>query len=116
MEFLLTNLPYYYSYPEEDVLAYRKQYEYHGMGVGGSAKAARDSVMKEYGLINAITSNPIPDLESVTPEYLIDNIEWAFKVRKEQPWGSIFLRAFEQGAQQLFLCFSPIPAPYYVIF
>lgn len=86
-EFLLTNLPYYYSYPEEDVLAYRKQYEYHGMGVGGSAKAARDSVMREYGLINAITSNPIPDLESVTPEYLIDNIEWAFKVRKEQPWG-----------------------------
>lgn len=85
-EFLLTNLPYYYSYSDEDVHAYLKQFEYHGMGVGGSAKAAKDAVMREYGRVTAVTSDPIPDMESVSAEYLIDNIEWAFKVREEQPW------------------------------
>lgn len=84
-EFLLLNLPYYHSYSEKDMEAYLKVHEYYGVGTWYSVEQAKDSALRQYGRYTAVTTNPIPDLD-ISPDYLIDNIEWAFKVRDEQPW------------------------------
>ena len=84
-EFLLMNLPYYYSYSEKDMEAYLKVHEYYGVGKWYSVQQAQDSAMRQYGTYNAITTNKISDL-TISPEFLIENIDWAFKVREEQPW------------------------------
>ena len=84
-EFLILNLPYYHSYSEEDVAPHLKLHEYYGVRWYGF-RQARDSVMRMYGRYLPIMDNPIPDIQ-ISPDYLIDNIEWAFKVWEEQPWG-----------------------------
>lgn len=84
-EFLLLNLPYYHSYNEKDMEAYLKIHEFYGVGTWYSVEQAKDSVLSKYGRYTPVTTNPISDLD-ISPDYLIDNIEWAFKVRNEQPW------------------------------
>ena len=65
--------------------AYLKVHEYYGVGKWYSVQQAQDSAMRQYGTYNAITTNKISDL-TISPEFLIENIDWAFKVREEQPW------------------------------
>lgn len=84
-KYLLKHLPYYHSYSEEDMEAYLKVHEYYGVGTWYSVEQAKDSAMKQYGRFTAITSRPISDID-IAPDYLIENIDWAFKVRDEQPW------------------------------
>ena len=84
-KFLLSYLPYYYSYSEEDVAPHLMLHEYYGVKRIG-VRQARDSVVAKYGRYMPITSNPIPDIQ-ISPDYLIENIDWAFKVWQEQPWG-----------------------------
>lgn len=84
-EFLIENLSYYYSYEGEQMENYMKVYELFGTGTYSLAEV-QDSVGKRYGRIDFGRLKTKPDLE-ISPEYLIDNIEWAFKVRQEQPWG-----------------------------
>lgn len=84
-EFLIINLPYYYSYEGVDMEHYMKLYEIFGAGLN-TLEEVRDSVEKKYGNINfgqLITKSDV----DISPEYLMNNIEWAFKVWKEQPWG-----------------------------
>ncbi|WP_291529098.1 discoidin domain-containing protein [Bacteroides sp. UBA939] len=84
-EFLIMNLPYYYSFEGEQVEHYRKQFELFGTGLYTPGEV-QDSIRKLYGHINLSSSTFKSDME-LTPDFLIDNIEWAFKVREEQPWG-----------------------------
>lgn len=84
-EFLIQNLPYYHSYSEEDVAPHLKIHEYFGVR-WYSVRQSIDSVMQKYGRYLPNTDNPIPDV-LISPDYLIENIDWAFKVWKEQPWG-----------------------------
>ena len=84
-KFLIENLPFYHSYSEKDMEAYLKVHEYYGVGTWYSVEQAMDSAVKQYGRSTAVTTNPISDL-TISPDYLIENIEWAFKVRNEQPW------------------------------
>ena len=64
--------------------AYLKEHEYYGVGKWYSVQQAQDSAMRQYGTYNAITTNKISGL-TISPEFLIENIDWAFKVREEQP-------------------------------
>ena len=84
-ELLIENLSYYYSYEGEQMENYMKVYELFGTGSYSMAEV-QDSVGRRYGRIDFGRLKTKPDLE-ISPEYLIDNIEWAFKVRQEQPWG-----------------------------
>lgn len=84
--FLIQNLPYYYSYkPHPALEAHLKTYELYGTGKY-SLEAVQDSVRKLFG------NRSYTELQSVSdvwadPEILTDNLEWAFKVWREQPWG-----------------------------
>ena len=85
VEFLIENLPYYCSYEGEQVEHYQKQFELYGTGLYTPGEV-QDSIRKMYGRINLRKSTVKPDLE-LPADFLIDNIEWAFKVWNEQPWG-----------------------------
>lgn len=84
-EFLIENLPYYYSYEGKGLESYLKLYEIHGTGLY-LPEQVLDSVKKTYGDFNFGQLKVKSDLD-IDPEYLIENIEWAFKVWNEQPWG-----------------------------
>lgn len=84
-KFLIENLPYYYSYEGEQIEHYRKQFELYGTGLYTPGEV-QDSIWKLYGRINLEKPTIKSDVE-LTSDFLIDNIEWAFKVWKEQPWG-----------------------------
>lgn len=84
-EFLIQNLPYHYSYEGETMTHYSKLYELFGTGLY-SVEEARDSIRKLYGEIDFNQLETRYDME-ISSDYLIENIEWAFKVWNEQPWG-----------------------------
>lgn len=84
--FLLENLPYYYSYEKNTALdAHLKTYELYGTGKY-SLEDVQDSVRKLYGNANVAALRPVSDME-MDPDLLVDHIDWAFKVWREQPWG-----------------------------
>lgn len=84
-EFLIEHTSLYYSYKGDDMDHYLKQFELFGSGKYSSMEVV-DSVRRKYGFINPYRSEMKPDTE-ISPDYLISNIEWAFKVWREQPWG-----------------------------
>lgn len=84
-EFLLENLPYHYSYEGEVLDNYLKLYELHGQGTM-YPEDVLDSIKRAYGPFRLETLTKRSDIYA-DPDYLIDNIEWAFKVWREQPWG-----------------------------
>lgn len=84
-EFLIENLPYHYSYEGDQMKHYMKLYEIYGTRIY-TLEQAQDSVARLYGQIDFRRLETKSDLK-ISPEYLIDNIEWAFKVWQEQPWG-----------------------------
>lgn len=84
--FLLENLPYYYSYERSTALdAHLKTYELYGTGKY-SLEEVQDSVRKLYGNTNLAGLRLVSDVK-IKPDLLIDHLEWAFKVWREQPWG-----------------------------
>lgn len=84
--FLLENLPYYYSYERSTALeAHLKTYELYGTGKY-SLEEVQDSVRKIYGSINLAGLHPVSDV-NMDPDLLINHLDWAFKVWREQPWG-----------------------------
>ncbi len=84
-EFLIENLPYHYSYEGEELDKYLELYALHGTGKF-YPQPVYDSIMRKYGYINIASLQMVSDT-SIDPDYLIENIEWAFKVWQEQPWG-----------------------------
>ena len=84
--FLLENLPYYYSYERSTALdAHLKTYELYGTGKY-SLEEVQDSVRKLYGNTNLAGLRLVSDVK-IKPDLLIDHLDWAFKVWREQPWG-----------------------------
>lgn len=84
-EFLIENLPYHYSYEGAAVENYHKLYDLHSTGKY-TPEEVLDSISSIYGNFDYKNTTIKQDIE-IEPEYLIDNIEWSFKVWKEQPWG-----------------------------
>ena len=54
---------------------------------GGTIEDAVDSIRRKYGVFDLRTLRYHEDIRKVDSAYLCDNIEWAFKVLEEQPWG-----------------------------
>lgn len=83
--FLIENLPYHYSYEGEPLNDYLKLFELHGKGTMYPDKVL-DSIKRACGPFQMDKLEIKSDIY-IDPDYLIENIEWAFKVWREQPWG-----------------------------
>ncbi len=87
-EFLIANMPgqgygllAYYDRDGNEIpfdIADYKNYK--------EAKAAFQAQEKEHGEINYKKKEFLPDLEVITADYLIENIDLAFKAWREKPW------------------------------
>lgn len=96
-EFLIDNLPYHEGVAYTDLEPQRLAYELFGTGKYTQFQA-RDSVIRRYGYWGV--KNPYFQSDVyINPDYLIDNIDWAFKVWKEQPWGKSV--SFEQFCEYI---------------
>lgn len=84
--FLIENMPFYGSYEGKALEKYRKYFsEYskrrcHPQEIVDSLKLS-DGGFSKMELVYK------PDIEVVDSAFLVQHIEWAFKVWKEQPWG-----------------------------
>lgn len=87
--FLIKNMPYY-SYYEgellEQYLSYFKLLREHRFSDIHPEQLA-DSVLQRYGHFTCDSLVKKEDIQTVDSAYLCNNIEWAFKVWEEQPWG-----------------------------
>ena len=83
--FLIENLPFHYSYEGEPLDDYLKLFELHGKGTMYPDKVL-DSIKRACGPFHMDKLEAKSDIY-IDPVYLIENIEWAFKVWREQPWG-----------------------------
>ena len=83
--FLISNLACHEGVASGDMGAVYKAYELFGTGKF-TYQQAMDSAAKVYGVSGARNITMKKDIY-IDPAYLVTNIEWAFKVWREQPWG-----------------------------
>jgi hypothetical protein len=84
--FLIENMPYYYSYKNEKLTRFQKELYPTAIQYNCSGKEAFQKLEKKYGYLNLDEFEIVPDLHVMTADYLIRNIEQAFKVWQEKPW------------------------------
>ncbi|MCC8146779.1 MAG: hypothetical protein LIO93_10170 [Bacteroidales bacterium] len=84
--FLIENMPYYYFYKNDKIDLYRKEVYKLAEENNGSGMEAMKILTKKYGPLNPDEYEKVYDAHVITADYLIDNIEWAFKVWEEKPW------------------------------
>lgn len=84
--FLIENMAHHYYYTGEE-LEYKKQYYKILTETDLWGGVVADSLDKEASARNLKSPVLKYDIKEINSQYLIDNIEWAFKVRNEQPWG-----------------------------
>ena len=83
--FLIVNMPFYSYLTGKQLENYKSYYSWLKKSKGKSPEQEADSVKKVFGPIgNMVRKRDILEIDSA---YLCHNIEWAFKVWKEQPWG-----------------------------
>lgn len=87
--FLIENMPYYTYYKGEQLNRYLTYYtllqETRGLGI--SPQLLADSISRMYGPFYLESLQSYKDIETVDSAYLCNNIDWSFKVWREQPWG-----------------------------
>jgi len=84
--FLIENMPVYGSYEGELLDNYLPIYQELATS-GKNPQAVLDSFVQRYGYFSFQRVKWKPDIREINAAYLINNIEWAFKVWEEQPWG-----------------------------
>lgn len=84
--FLIENMPFYGSYEGKALEKYWKYFTEFSMQKR-SAQQIVDSLKLADGEFSRMELMYNPDIEVVDSAFLANHIEWAFKVRKEQPWG-----------------------------
>ena len=84
--FLIKNMPYYSFYEGEELQKYLRYFEAHSTNIKG-AQFIVDSLKKADGEFSIDMLTRKKDIEVVDSAFLVEHIEWAFKVWKEQPWG-----------------------------
>ena len=83
--FLIVNMPFYSYLSGKQLENYKSYYSWLKKSKGKSPEQVADSVKKFFGpIVNMVRKRDILEIDSA---YLCHNIEWAFKVWKEQPWG-----------------------------
>lgn len=84
--FLIKNMPYYGSYEGDELNKYLRYFE----GYSKTEKSAQefvDSLIRADGEFDIKRLTYKRDIVTVDSAFLVNHIEWAFKVWKEQPWG-----------------------------
>ena len=86
--FLIENMPGHYYYEGEDLEDYLEFYPllYDTMRKGHLPVDAVAEIQKKYGYLSIDNLQRREDIQTVDSAYLCENIDWAFKVREEQPW------------------------------
>lgn len=88
-EFLIRNMPGHSYYKGELLENYLEYYPLLRKVKQAKLKpeVAVDSIVGKYGSFDMSQLEYLEDIGTVDSAYLCDNIEWAFKVWEEQPWG-----------------------------
>jgi hypothetical protein len=88
--FLIENMPYYYYFEGElldNYADYYKALHEHKKNRKVKPEIILDSIKKIHGEFDRNTLQVKYDLLEIDSSYLCNNIEWAFMVWREQPWG-----------------------------
>jgi hypothetical protein len=85
--FLIENMPYYYSYRNKTLEHYQKELYPTAIKRDCTGEDAVKMLERKYGKLNPREFEKLYDVEIITADYLIRNIEQAFKVWREQAWG-----------------------------
>lgn len=87
--FLIENMVHHYYYEGDQLEKYQNYYKalHNHKGKGGDPTAILDSISKLYGSFSLSNLSAKYDLKELDSAYICNNIEWSFKVWKEQPWG-----------------------------
>lgn len=87
--FLIENMPGHYYYEGEDLENHLKFYPllHETMKKGHLPVDAVAEIREKYGDLNINALQRREDIHTADSAYLCENIEWAFKVWEEQPWG-----------------------------
>lgn len=86
-QFLIENMPYHYSYQGEELKKYFQYFERFSVSAWRGPTFVRDSIIQKDGKFNFKALDAVYDITSVKADYLIHNIDFSFKVWREQPWG-----------------------------
>jgi hypothetical protein len=85
--FLIKNMPYYYSYKSEKLKLYQKELYPTAIKKKCTGDEAFQMLVKKYGHLDSKEFQIVYDAHVITADYLIRNIEHAFKVWHEKTWG-----------------------------
>ena len=87
--FLIENMPWHSYYEGEQLDNYLAYYRIlsENRKTGISPSALSDSIIKRFGYFSLENLSVKEDIQELDSAYLCNNIEWAFKVWQEQPWG-----------------------------
>lgn len=83
--FLIENMPFYYYSDGEQLENYKSYYVALKKSKGRTPQQVADSIKKVFGPMKEPDKKR--DIMEVDSAYLCHNIDWAFKVWQEQPWG-----------------------------
>lgn len=84
--FLIENMPYHSFLYGSELKKYFKYYECTS-GKPHKITETKDSLLKADGTFYFTMLRRKSDICFINSNYLIDNIDWAFRVWEEQPWG-----------------------------
>src|SRR5882757_1647421 len=93
-QFLIANMPYHFGYYGDEINKYRIIFSiidtlsYHKENVTKEDKMhIGDSLLNVYGIPNGEQTEKIPDTKIISADYLITNIDFAFRAWRKAPWG-----------------------------
>lgn len=86
-QFLIENMPYHYSYQGKELKKYHQYFERFSVSAWRGPAFLRDSIIQQDGIFHFDSLHTITDIKTIKANYLIRNIDFAFKVWHEQPWG-----------------------------
>ncbi|MDR2057351.1 MAG: discoidin domain-containing protein, partial [Dysgonamonadaceae bacterium] len=86
-EYLIRNIPYYYSYKSPTLEIFQKELYPMAIKHDCTGQEAFQMLEKKLGRWNPREFEVVYDAHVITADYLIRNIEQAFKVWHEKPWG-----------------------------
>lgn len=84
--YLIRNMPFYSSYEGKELEKYLRYYQAYYANKNIMAAVA-DSIKRADGEFSMSLLTKRKDIETVDSAFLTTHIDWAFKVRREQPWG-----------------------------
>ena len=97
--FLIKNMPNYYSCKNKKIEFYQKELYTTAIEHNCSGEEAFLILEQKYGYLSAQELQIEYDSKIITADYLIRNIEQAFKVWQEKPWGKYI--SFDDFCEQI---------------